>query len=176
MPIIILEGIDGSGKSTLADRLSEAGQQAGFEVIREHRGPIQKTVIEEYVKPLFDIGPDQLLIADRWHLGEVIYGPIYRGISLVEQHLEALEGLLDMLQAVRVVVTAPADVIRRRLAERGEDYLQDEHVDQVHGAYLDLGLQLDYYIVSTHQPVDDAVIEALILNATRHREDAIAIR
>jgi len=176
MPIIILEGVDGSGKSTLANKLAAAGEKAGLNVIREHRGPIKQTVIEEYVKPLFEIGPNDLLIADRWHVGELIYGPLYRGISLAKPHLEAIEGLLDMLHAVRVIVTAPLPVIRNRLEARGEDYLKPEHVEHVHGAYIDFGLRNDYYFVSTQWGVDDALIEAFLLNATSHREDTIAIR
>jgi len=176
MPIIILEGVDGSGKSTLAAKLAVAGKAAGYNVIQEHRGPIKQTVIDEYVRPLFEVGPDDLLIADRWHLGELIYGPLYRDISLAKPHLEAIEGLLDMLHAVRVIVTAPLPVIRQRLEARGEDYLKPEHVERVHGSYIDFGTRLGYYFISTHQGIDDALIEAFILNATSHREDTIAIR
>lgn len=176
MPIIILEGVDGSGKSTLASKLATAGELAGYNVIREHRGPIKSTVIDEYVKPLFDIGPNDLLIADRWHVGELIYGPLYRGISLAKPHLEAIEGLLDMLHACRVIVTAPLPVIRNRLEARGEDYLKPQDVEKVHGAYIEFGLQHGYYFVSTQRGVDDALIEAFILNATSHREETIAIR
>lgn len=175
MPIIILEGVDGSGKSTLADKLAVAGEAAGYKVIKEHRGPIQSTIVDEYVRPLFDVAHDELLIADRWHVGELIYGPLYRGVSLAKPHLEAIEGLLDMLHGVRVIVTAPLPVIRTRLEARGEDYLKPEHVERVHGAYIEFGMQNNYYFVSTHQGVDDALIEAFILNATSHREDPIAI-
>lgn len=134
MPIVIIEGVDGSGKSTLADLIEDAAKLK-YKVIRAHRGPMKGTVVEEYVKPLFDIKSDELLIADRWHVGEMIYGPIYRGISYVDSVLEHIENILDDLAAVKLVMLTPREIILERIGSRGEDYLKPEDFDRVYSFY-----------------------------------------
>lgn len=134
MPLIIIEGIDGSGKSTLANMIQEVAQN-NYNVIRAHRGPMKGSVVEEYVKPLFEVGPNDLLIADRWHVGEMIYGPIYRGVSYVDSVLEHIENILDDLAAVKIVMLTPREIVRERLAGRGEEFLKEKDFDQVYDFY-----------------------------------------
>lgn len=134
MPIIIIEGIDGSGKSTLANMIAEAAATK-YKVIRAHRGPLKASVVDEYVKPLFAIKDDELLIADRWHVGEMIYGPIYRGISQVDSVLDWLENLLNDLGTVKIMMLIPKNVVQDRINQRGEDYLKPEHFDRVYDFY-----------------------------------------
>lgn len=134
MPILIIEGIDGSGKSTLAD-LVQAAAANRYNVIREHRGPMKGSVVDEYIKPLFDIGPNDLLIADRWHVGEMIYGPIYRGISYVDSVIEHIESILDDLGAVKIIMLTPKEIVKERLEDRGEDFLKEKDFDLVYDFY-----------------------------------------
>lgn len=134
MPIVIIEGIDGSGKSTLANMIEEVAEHK-YKVIRTHRGPMKGSVVEEYVAPLFEVAADELLIADRWHVGEMIYGPIYRGISYVDSVLEHIENILNDLGAVKLVMLTPKEIIQDRISSRGEDYLKPEDFDQVYDFY-----------------------------------------
>lgn len=134
MPIVVIEGIDGSGKSTLANMIEEVAKHK-YEVIRLHRGPMQGSVVDEYVRPLFEIQDNQLLIADRWHVGEMIYGPIYRGVSYVDSVLEHIESILDDLAAVKIVMLTPREIVKERLSGRGEDFLAAEDVDRVYDFY-----------------------------------------
>lgn len=157
MPIIILEGIDGSGKSTLAHALFNA---APIPTALLHRGPLEGTVEDELIAPLRDVKDDTLMIADRWHVGEMIYGPIYRGGSEVMGDNNAeIERILDEKRAVRIVVAPPLDVVRRRLLVRGEDYLQPEHVNKVYDLYLEFADQFGYKILT--EVTDDTVTEIL---------------
>lgn len=161
MPIIILEGIDGSGKSTLARRLLAASP---IEAFIEHRGPIKGSVKEEYVDPLLNVRDDQLLITDRWHVGEMIYGPIYRGVSLVRPVVSEIETLLDDLHAVRIIMSPGLDVVLDRLRERGEDYLQPEHVEPVYRFYESYARVFDYNVIESvpdDQTVFDLVNQAV---------------
>lgn len=133
MPIIIIEGIDGGGKSTLAQLIKELSPVPTTIL---HRGPMKGSVMDEYVTPLLEADPDNLLIADRWHLSEVIYGLVYRGMSEVNATtLVAIEGLLTEKNATRVVVAPPIEEIRTRLKDRGEDFLQEEHIELVYTFY-----------------------------------------
>jgi thymidylate kinase len=144
MPIIILEGIDGSGKSTLAKKIAEASP---LKTTLLHRGPIQHPVKVEYVDPLFRVNKNELLIADRWHVGEVIYGPIYRGVSQVEKFLGSIEEILDHFRAVKVIMSPPLELVKTRLEERGEDYLQPEHVETVYQAYENYATQWGWHVI-----------------------------
>ena len=81
--------------------------QHKYKVIRAHRGPMKGSVVEEYVAPLFKVAADELLIADRWHVGEMIYGPIYRGISYVDSVLEHIESILEDLGAIKLIMLTP---------------------------------------------------------------------
>lgn len=135
MPIIVLEGIDGSGKSTLAEQILKLSPIKASIV---HRGPLKGSVQDELITPLLEVPDDELMICDRWHVGELIYGPIYRGRSQVKGMYERqIERILASKAAVRVIVMPPLEVVKQRLEIRGEDYLQPEHVDQVHQAYVD---------------------------------------
>lgn len=134
MPIIIIEGVDGSGKSTLANAIAKLDH--GLTVDLQHRGPLKNSVQVEYYWPLVRVPDDVLLIADRWHLGEMIYGPLYRGASLVDgTWFEAIEDVLETKQAGRVIMSPPLDIVKHRLSARGEDYLKPEHVEHVWNEY-----------------------------------------
>lgn len=159
MPVIILEGIDGAGKTTLAQHILEASQ---IETTIQHRGPLQGTVEDELIYPLQRVTDDELLISDRWHLGEMIYGPIYRGKSLVEGfYNDLIDSLLYDMNAVKVVLSPPLDVVKARLAARGEDYLQPEHVDQVHALYEALANKHNWRLIREVTP--DTAKELLAL-------------
>lgn len=147
MPIIILEGIDGSGKSTLATHIAN---QSPLPAYIEHRGPIKTNVIEEYITPLFNVRSDELLIADRWHLSEMIYGPLYRGKTQVDwDTLTEIETVLDKLGALRVMVQPSLDTVTSRLESRGEDFLKADDVPLVYAAYRGFSFMLNYLPVSS---------------------------
>lgn len=160
MPVIIVEGIDGSGKSTLVDSL-ESMIPDNYHVLRMHRGPIQDTVENEYIEPLTSLSSNQFLLADRWHVGEMIYGPIYRGESLVSGLYENLiESYLDSIGAVKIILQPDISEVRQRLADRGEDYLLEEHVEEVYKFYGQYADKHNYLVVLDNDYVDvDEIIE-----------------
>lgn len=148
MPVVILEGVDGSGKSTFADKI-EALVPHDYEVIRAHQGPLQGPVWDEYVVPLMAVRDDQFLIADRWHVGEMIYGPLYRGKSEVTPAEERLiELLLDRMGAVKIIMQPGLSTVRKRLGDRGEDFLLTENVKEVYEFYGNYGEKHGYDIVA----------------------------
>ena len=162
MPIIILEGIDGSGKSTLATRIAE--RWPGKSTII-HRGPIQSSVEEELIQPLLNLKPDELLIADRWHLSELIYGPLYRGQSRIDRlTLRRIEEVLDQQDAVRVVLQPPLGDVIERLHTRGEDFLADGDISHVYAAYYKLARAWGYTVLTDN---GEAQAQQLITAATQ---------
>jgi len=136
--LIILEGVDGAGKSTLAGAISELIQEAHPEDTVEyiHASQIKGTVYEEYVERLDNYTPSdgRHIIIDRWHVGERIYGPLYRNSSGYDSSrgsYEWIELFLASKGARLWNVTQPLEVLQERLAARGEDYLEERHVDFV---------------------------------------------
>lgn len=161
MPVIILEGIDGSGKSTLAEALKQASPIPATIV---HRGPLEGTVEDELIYPLNRVGSDELLIADRWHVGEMIYGPIYRGRSEVfGEYNTIIENLLQDMNAVRIIMSPPLDIVEDRLNERGEDYLLPEHAEEVYNFYENYAIQFGWILLDevTDTTVDQILRAAL---------------
>lgn len=146
MPIIILEGIDGSGKSTLATHLKKLSPWPAT-ILK--RGPIQTTVVDELLLPLFKANPNELIIADRWHLSELIYGPLYRGKSKIDRlALAEIEQVLNRLDVTRVVLQPSLDEVLDRLRIRGENFLKDEDVPLVYAAYQGFASMLGYTVVT----------------------------
>ncbi len=146
MPIIIVEGVDGAGKSTFIEMIKEEIPDR-FNVISWHCGPIRDTVEEEYYLPLLDVEED-FMVSDRWHVGEMIYGPLYRSESKVEgEWKDKIEKLLDDLGAIKVIMMPSLEEVKRRLADRGEDYLQDKHVEQVYNFYANYAKENEYHVI-----------------------------
>lgn len=139
--LIVLEGCDGVGKTTFGDVLAERATRKWASVRFLSRSRPQRHVMEEYELDLersyqrvFPLA--RLLICDRWHLGELVYGPLLRGESQLTfgaaWHVDAF---LRSRGAVQVVMHQSPDVVRERLASRGEDLLKLDDVEQVCSHY-----------------------------------------
>lgn len=128
MTLIIIEGVDGAGKSTLVEQLQPATTM--------HFGPIKKAPMAEYIDPLLAYDHSYDLVCDRLHVGELVYGPIYRGQStLNEAGRRYIEMFLDSRGAAKIILDAPLDEISRRLEHRGEDFLRPQDIERVHRFY-----------------------------------------
>lgn len=126
--IIIIEGTDGTGKTTYAKSLAEA--HGG--VYRHAGAPTAETWWEEYLDPLslHLTGPEagQLLVLDRWHLGEMVWPSLFGRPSLFGQGQEAVDAFCELNRELLalgvpielVVVFRDAAGIRDTLTERGE--------------------------------------------------------
>lgn len=136
MPTIIIEGIDGAGKSTLFDSIVTKIPKT-YDKVLTHKGvPEFEDPEREYFHQLSWLRSQHFMVADRYHVGELIYGPIYRGKSTTEGYwFDAIEERLDQLKAVKIILLPELDVIRERIAKRGEDYLQPQHFEQVWNFY-----------------------------------------
>lgn len=132
--LVVVEGIDGAGKSTLVDQLSHLAPDDAKVL---HRGQPRDHPLIEYVWALtqYEVG-GQTWICDRWHVGELIYGPIYRGHARLTPAMHRyVEMVLDRLGAIKILMDTPFDEVERRIARRGENFLQPQHRRLVWDAY-----------------------------------------
>lgn len=138
--LVALEGCDGTGKSTLAEDVAARIRQQypGDKVHLLHAGPLKTDPYTAYLEPLKDYRPNSGVhfVLDRWHVGERIYGPLYRGRSAIDDATWVwLELKFSGLGMSTFHVTQTLDEIRQRLDARGEDFLQPEHVEHVWDAF-----------------------------------------
>lgn len=149
--LIVLEGVDGAGKSTLTERLCDT---LGPGALRLHSGPLESDPLREYEWRLKDYvpGSGQHVVCDRWHVGELIYGPLYRGQSrLTEPMRRHVEMYLDRLGAHKLVVSGSITTILSRLTSRGEDYLQPNHLGMVWDFYNEYAYANGWGIVTSDE-------------------------
>lgn len=134
--IIVVEGPDFAGKTTLVKKLEKHHKSKGRTVSVVHTTqPDPDTKLPLFVQYVDDIkyainmqGDDGVVIFDRLHIGEAIYGPKYRGTSQIsELQMEVLDQLLTDIGALKVFVDTPdPDLLHRFRGERGEDFVTDE--------------------------------------------------
>jgi hypothetical protein len=131
--LILIEGADGVGKSTLAGTIVGITGAA-----IEHRGPpTARTLFLEYTELInaYDPQTDDL-VCDRWHWGEMIYGPLFRGgTDMTPDDLREIETVLLRKGAVMVHLTGVTAAVRARLEERGETRLPLDELGFVLRAY-----------------------------------------
>lgn len=148
--IVVFEGPDGAGKSRMIDHVATEAEADGVPVGIWHRGPFPPggNPWTEYVLPLTTLcaTTDWIVLVDRWHLGELVYGPIFRGrsqLSLAQR--DWIDGYLKSMGAVMIHLTATPDELCYRLAKRGDDMVRADHVPAILAGYSAL-------IGDGHQP------------------------
>ncbi len=138
MAFCILEGADGGGKTTFANAIAAQFKSVSDprrQVKLVHCGPPKKNALDEYALDVENYKPGASLdiVADRWHLGALVYGPLYRDTGpygeLGLAGFRWVEMFLAARGAVAWLVDQDYELVRERLAARGEDYLQDRHVE-----------------------------------------------
>lgn len=139
-PVLIFEGCDASGKTTIQDILKEIIRHA-FVV---HTSAPTKGNSKEYFYNLlnklveFSDILNQPLFFDRFHIGELVYGSIFRPETIdrmVEEKMYQLEAELLKQDARIIYVTASPEVIARRIQERGDWYITTNDVQSILDRY-----------------------------------------
>lgn len=117
---ILLIGSDGSGKSTIAAGLNKI---LGYEV--HHFGPPKDYEDGRQQYFSFIEKTNTNVVCDRFHEGEAIFAPIYRGYT-ADYFDELEQKLVEKFNVLLVLVRAPYYIIEERLIKRGEDFVKQE--------------------------------------------------
>lgn len=125
--IIVLEGPDCAGKSTLATNL--VGQ--GGRIVANGRPPEVGRLFDHYAKQISTAADhfDALTVFDRLHVGELIYGPLFRGGAALDvAQIALLERQLDEARAVKIHVDCDDAVLVDRYRKRGDPLIKSEEI------------------------------------------------
>lgn len=125
--LVLLEGPDCAGKTTLARRFEEIG----FDYL--HLGPPTR---DDYLREVFTLydGLKNNAVLDRSHLGEQVYGPVYRGedtLGTVGRRM--MDAYCATRRAVVVVCLPPVDTgerLWRARVEAGGEMFTDGYRNQ----------------------------------------------
>lgn len=138
--IVVLEGPDCSGKSTLARDL--AAKFDASVIVANGAPPKDEVLVEHYAAQITEAtsAPRRLTVFDRLHVGELLYGPAFRGTArLSRDDVRRLENQLDAADAFKIHVDCSDQVLGQRFKERGDDMIRG--VDELLGfarGYRDL--------------------------------------
>jgi thymidylate kinase len=139
--LILLEGPDGGGKTTLANNLALAIDNVPPQSVEiRHCGQPRLGPLDEYIRPLYNYipGVGQHIIYDRHYLGELIYGPLYRGQSNIAADLKVIiERFLNQHGALLVHVTQDVATLVERCKDKNEDFLQEGDIYFVRQQFIE---------------------------------------
>lgn len=141
--LIVLEGVDRGGKSSVAQALSRLHSETGkgqFTCLHQGPPPEGVNLVEHYERPLLTpemtarcLSAEDLIVLDRWHVGELFYGPLLRGESRLTAggalHVELLLQSLGATQAL--IQPFDVEVLLDRHYRRPDHLLPEEKVAEV---------------------------------------------
>lgn len=181
--IICVEGPDCGGKTTLiehfkADWLAwHAARGLSTEVQVVHKGPpdLDADPFTEYETALDDfwdaaLSTRDLVLLDRWHAGELVYGPMLRGKSrLTTAGLTHVDLSLRALSATTIICLPPVQELTRRFKARGDDLISIKGIDRLRTWYQWYALQYDHvtYAGNELKAIDDELVELMRADARR---------
>lgn len=137
--IIIFEGCDGTGKTTAIELCKKVAEEKfGFTSKVVHRGPPTTDDWFGLYLETDDLkGDEDIIFCDRWHWGECVYGPIFRGKNDLDGQREWLDKELARRDggAVVVLLDGDDDVIENRVRTRGDDFIEVDHTREILARY-----------------------------------------
>jgi thymidylate kinase len=139
--VYAVEGIDRLGKSTLIDSIM---QRLGYyEVIHfakpkqldYYRGSLEIYQRESFINSMVLASSGARIIFDRWHLGEAVYAPLYRGYS--GDYVFELESHHDIdLADVRLILLTEDFDYGRHFVDDGESLGAIENREKEQALFL----------------------------------------
>ncbi len=127
MSLIHVSGMDATLKTTICEKLSK---KLNCPVVHFDKPKDLESGKNEYFTFLRNNDfTNKDIICDRFHDGEHIYAPIYRGYE--SNYLQEFESELKKVPYLFVNTVADLETIKKRIEVRGEDFVQEEHYQLV---------------------------------------------
>ncbi|MGF9745698.1 AAA family ATPase [Bacillus velezensis] len=161
MTMIILEGTDCCYKSTVADKLSK---ELGYPVLKGSSFELAKSGNEKLFEHFNKLADEDNVIIDRYIYSNLVYARKFKDYSILteDQQREIEEKI--RYKAKVVYLHADPKVIKQRLLERGDEYINDRDIEPVLELYREVmsDVGLHTYSWDTEQWNSDEIVEGLI--------------
>ena len=113
MSVIIIEGIDRVGKTTLANLIKRKFDAKVFKdkmfVAEDMK---DRTLITEKIATIVNmlkLWPiDKMLVIDRFHLSEVVYGALDR--EYINNDMREIDNMLSEIKGIQLILVEPTDI------------------------------------------------------------------
>lgn len=126
--LIILEGCDRTGKTTFAEKL----MKEGYEYVHFSAPSTDEDTYKTYMTFLNNIDVDKKYVIDRFHVGEVVYGPIYREkAGLTDDQFRNINLRIAKFDHQLILFDDDKNNIIQRFKACGENYTLEEDVDDI---------------------------------------------
>ncbi|MCA1214787.1 deoxynucleoside kinase [Bacillus amyloliquefaciens] len=161
MTMIILEGTDCCYKSTVADKLSK---ELGYPVLKGSSFELAKSGNEKLFEHFNKLADEDNVIIDRYIYSNLVYAKKFKDYSiLTEEQQRAIEKKIR--DKVKVIyLHADPKVIKQRIRERGDEYINDRDIEPVLELYREVmsDVGLHTYSWDTEQWSSEEIAEGII--------------
>ncbi|QVN25781.1 deoxynucleoside kinase [Bacillus halotolerans] len=161
MTLIILEGPDCCFKSTVAAKLSK---ELKYPIIKGSSFELAASGNKKLFEHFNKLADEDNVIIDRFVYSNLVYAKKFKDYSiLTEQQLRVIEDKIKSKAKV-VYLHADSNVIKERLSERGDEYIEEQDIDPILGLYREVmnNAGLHTYSWDTGQWGSDEIVEDLI--------------
>ncbi|ERH59220.1 MULTISPECIES: AAA family ATPase [Bacillus amyloliquefaciens group] len=161
MTMIILEGTDCCYKSTVAEKLSK---ELGYPVIKGSSFELAKSGNEKLFEHFSKLADEDNIIIDRYIYSNLVYARKFKDYSiLTEEQQRAIEEKIRDKAKV-IYLYADPKIIKQRLLERGDEYINDRDIEPVLELYNqvidEMGLHMNSW--DTNEWNSDEIVEDII--------------
>jgi thymidylate kinase len=151
--VVIVEGTDGVGKSTLAASLAE---HYGCQLLWLSR-PEKGKAFEFYMRAYLDQIEDNMVIMDRSHWSEEVYGSVFRdGSEFTTQQLALLDALVSTAKPVVVHCVLDNETISDNQAQAPGDDHHGEDPEKVQAKYREVLLYCGFPVLKYNYKMETA--------------------
>lgn len=146
--IVNITGMDATGKSTLSERLATelSAKYTHFSNPKDMEDGKQ-----QYFSFLDNVDSSKNYVCDRFHDGEWVYAPIYRGY--IADYMNEIENKIRNTDKYMLAyITADLNTIVERIKVRGEDFVKEEHYQMVLNNFMNnfvMEQQMPFVMINT---------------------------
>lgn len=150
--MIIITGVDNTGKSTLAMHLSN---KFGIDILERYH-TLPPTDYEDWYRFLVkNLDSDEEVIADRFYLDELVYGPVVRKkVGLTDHQIRMMNSLVNEEQPLIILCHRKAELVAKNYLDR-EQYLDITKIHAVQNGYFELVDERPFRELTIGYSIDD---------------------
>lgn len=132
---LVFEGLDGTGKTTLAELVAKITKTNYTHNDKCSSYEDGKSKSYNYITTLKN--SNEMVIDRLVHTGEAIYAPIYRGYDGSDYFEDLEQKMLEEFNIIIIYIYADREIVKQRLASRGEDYVNIDDYEKLEKNYLE---------------------------------------